>query len=103
MKVFNRYLDVEKTIPTGGTAFGDGFCIAWQDGNIPDNGINGAQVREVITAIIERFKHFENSKFACDENKRVIALLTETIGVIDERTNRRKQAGIEGTYIPDKK
>lgn len=97
-----RYFDKEKTIPTGGTSWGDGFCIAWQDGNIRDNGINGAQMRDIIEAVKARFEFFQNSKFACAENLEVIDLLNRAVAVIDSRTARRKVAGIEGTYKTDR-
>ena len=101
MKHIWRYLDPEQTIPTGGTSWGDGFCIAWQDGNIPENGVNGAQVRDIINAVKARFEFFQDSKFACAENLEVIRLLERAVAVIDSRTARRKMAGIEGTYKTD--
>jgi hypothetical protein len=98
MKVFNRYADAEKQNPAGGVAYGEGFCISWQDGAVVDGEWSGAGVREILEAVIKRFEFFEATKFACDENKKVIALIKEAIRVIDARTERRKLLGIEGTY-----
>ncbi len=91
------YTDVDGN-PTGGRATGQGFEISWQNGVKEPNG---AIVEDVIAACIDRYKFFQDSKFACEENADAINFLTAALEAQARRTNRRKVAGTEGTYETD--
>ena len=85
--------------PAGGFSSGTGFAIVWQHGVIPENGINGASLEEVIEAVIERVKFLNDSAFKCDENERTLGHLMAAIKAQEDRTSKRKGRKVEGTYV----
>ena len=89
--------------PSGGTAFGPGFCISWQNGPLgrpEDDGyprLNGAFVEGVLRAVLNRIYFYQNSKFACEENAKASQLISEALSILESRRNRRVSAGTYGT------
>ena len=58
--------------PAGGTTFGPGFSIGWQNGplgrNVTRKPQNGAFVEDIIQAVIGRIQFYQDSKFNCADN-----------------------------------
>ena len=82
------YFTEEKTL---------GFInIKFQEGNVRDNGVNGAQVEDVIDVLVEQLLEFQKSEFACRENALAITKLEEARLWLNERTRKRKEQGVEG-------
>lgn len=88
--------------PAGGTTFGAGFAIGWQNGplgrgeeRIPQNG---AFVEDIIQAAIGRIHFYQTNGFACGENAEALVHLHKAAAALDERTKRREAAGVEGTH-----
>lgn len=87
--------------PAGGSTYGHGFAISWQNGplNEPGGGRTwGAFVEDVIAAAIDRIEHYESSKFACAENDEALRALRLALRWLNVRTERRAKAGVEGTH-----
>ena len=85
--------------PAGGYTTGTDFHIEWQNGPInEDTPRNGAFVEEVVEAVLDRMRFYQNSKFACRENALVITKLEEAIHWMNHRTAERMRRGVEGTY-----
>ncbi len=72
--------------------------ITWQNGLPTEVGRNGFLLEEVISKCIDRLSKFQESPFSCDENKRAIDMLVEALCWLRTRTERRKSAGVEGTF-----
>ena len=89
--------------PTGGVSTGRGFTIAWQNGPLKKDGEpiepNGAFVEDLIQVVIGRIEHYEDSQFACNENKMALMNLKAAAAALDMRTGRRIAEGTEGTHI----
>lgn len=90
--------------PAGGMVRGRGFEIVWQDGPLVINGLrhepNGAFVEDVVTAVLERMRHYQSTRFGCRENALVITKLEEAIHWMQHRTAARTRRGVEGTHQP---
>lgn len=90
--------------PTGGTASGRGFCIAWQDGPLGrgENRIepNGAFVETIIAAARDRLAFYQTSKFECAENADAIKCLDDALKHLQQRTRGREARKVEGTHQP---
>jgi hypothetical protein len=102
--------------PAGGTTFGNGFAIGWQNGPLgrhaPEcgNGLfpcvhgctrrdpNGAFVEDIIDAALDRLRYYQNSRFACDANAKALAHLEEARLVLNQRTKDREARSVEGTH-----
>lgn len=72
--------------------------IKWQDGNVPDNGVNGATIEQVIEVARARITEL-NAKFPCRENSLAITKLEEAIHWLEARTKDRIARGVEGKEV----
>ena len=73
-------------------------CIRFQqNGTIPDNGVNGVTNEAMLSVLIHRTKIL-NEKLPCDENEAAITLMEEALFLFEERTQKRKEKGVEGRY-----
>lgn len=90
--------------PAGGWVEGTGLSIKWQNGPLgaPDDPNrkepNGAFVETVIAAALQRIEYYNETEFRCRENSLAITKLEEALHWLNARTNRRVQAGVEGTH-----
>ncbi len=88
--------------PAGGTTFGRGFAIGWQNGPL-GRGVdrkpqNGAFVEEVIQSALGRIRFYQSTKFKCAENDRAIDHLCKALDALVQRTSQRESDGVEGTH-----
>ena len=88
--------------PAGGSTFGPGFAISWQNGPLGRDGErkepNGAFVENVIAAAIGRLEFYQSSRFRCDENARALTYLRSALQECNARTQRRESRKVEGTH-----
>ena len=88
--------------PTGGHVEGVGLRIDWQDGPLGRGENrkepNGAFVETVIAAGKQRVEFYEESRFACRENQEAIFHLEEALKILNLRTRRREDRGVEGEH-----
>lgn len=77
----------------------DFINIKFQEGTVLENGVNGAQIEDVIEVLIERLQGFQKGKFSCRENALAITKLQEARMLLEERTRNRKKQGVEGENI----
>ena len=87
---------------SGGSVQGIGLKIFWQDGPVGHgkglDAVNGTFVETVIQAVISRLEFYEQSGLGCHENARTIAALRSALDWQQERTDKRKEQKVEGTY-----
>ena len=87
--------------PEGGVTFGVGFTISWQRGPLgrgdDRKAPNGAFVEDIIEAAKDRLRFYQGSRCACAENEAAIDKLESALAILESRTARREQAGVEGT------
>lgn len=72
--------------------------IVFQEGTAKENGVNGAQIEDVIDVLIERLDGFQKGGFPCRENALAITKLEEARMWLNERTRKRKEQGVEGNH-----
>lgn len=95
----------EEGKPAGGISQGVGFVISWQNGPLGRGGDrrepNGAFVETVIAAVKDRIHYYQRGEFACEENEEALSHLSQALDALNERTQRREAAGIEGTHAEE--
>ena len=104
--------------PAGGSTFGNGFAISWQNGPLGRHAPecktddpssvcapgctrrppNGAFVEDVIAAAQDRISYYQNSRFNCAENAQAFFHLKEALAALNERTAGRETRAVEGTH-----
>lgn len=76
----------------------DHATVLFQNGPIPENGVNGV-TQEVLLAIVEdRLKSFQEGPYACNENGLALMHVREAMHLLHERTRARMARGVEGTH-----
>lgn len=71
--------------------------LEFQAGPIPEHGVNGVTNELLLEVLIERTKRLD-AMFPCDENKQAIECMGHALNRFNERTARRRSAGIEGKH-----
>jgi hypothetical protein len=88
--------------PAGGEVQAVGLTIHWQNGPLGRGEDrlepNGAFVETVIAAALQRIEFYNEGQFRCRENSLAITKLEEALHWLNARTQRREQAGVEGTH-----
>ena len=89
--------------PAGGRATLDLYdrCVSvdFQDGPIIEaKGRNGAFVEDLLYIAKVRLEFSNRSGFACDENHLAINAIDAAMAALQSRTQRRIEAGTEGTH-----
>ena len=90
-------LDVEsKNDP----AFVDVYAsVDFQNGPIKEHGVNGCHNEDLIAIVIDRLEHFQKGDFACEANAEALESLYLALDALRNRTNDRKERGVEGTKV----
>lgn len=74
----------------------DFINIKFQEGTVSENGVNGAQIEDVIELLIERLQVLQKGKPPCRENVLAITKLQEARMWLEEHTRNRRKQGVEG-------
>lgn len=72
--------------------------VNFQEGPIKEAGVNGVMNEDLITMVICRLEHFQESEFAHRDNEMAIIKLEETLLWLRKRTIARETRGVEGTH-----
>lgn len=74
--------------------------VVFQRGLVPDVGINGCRVEDVITVALERLRRYQEGQLACSENADAIQQLEGSLAVLQTRVKRRREQGVFNTTSP---
>jgi hypothetical protein len=72
--------------------------ISFQNGTVPEVGINGVTVEALIAICVDQLKSFQSGPFSCRENAVAITKLEEAQMWLEKRMRDRVARGVEGTY-----
>lgn len=76
----------------------DATEILFQNGPIPEKGVNGITQEVLIEIVIDRLRSFQAGPFASRENAIALTKLEEAKMWLQQRTRNRMARGVEGTY-----
>ncbi len=97
----NHFTDANDN-PAGGTTYGVGFAIGWQNGPLgrgeDRKTPNGAFVEDIIDVAADRIRFYQNSRFNCEENRQALEHLESALAILNERTKNREKREVEGTH-----
>ena len=74
--------------------------IRWQVGPVREDGVNGAQIDEVLAACVEKLRALNQPPYDTRETSLAITHIEEAIHWLEARTRDRIRRGVEGTSIP---
>jgi len=72
--------------------------ILFQNGPIPEVGVNGITHEALLAIVADRLRGFQSGPFACEENERALLNVEDALRCLKYRTRERMQRGVEGTY-----
>lgn len=72
--------------------------ILFQNGPIPEKGVNGVTQEVLLAIVADRLNAFQNGPFACRENEVALEKVQEAMEALQSRTKARMARGVEGTH-----
>ena len=73
-------------------------CILFQNGTIPETGVNGVTHEALLAIVADRLRSFQAGPYSCDENARALVHVESAQRALQERTRARMARGVEGTH-----
>lgn len=74
------------------------LVLLFQNGPIPEMGVNGVTHEALIAIVVDRLRSFQKGPYACRENALALTKLEEAQHWLHARTRGRMAQGIEGTH-----
>ncbi|RYG43682.1 hypothetical protein EON79_16540 [bacterium] len=74
--------------------------VVFQRGFVPEVGINGCRVEDVIALAIDRLEKYQQGPLACAENEGALKALQVANSTLESRVQRRREQGVFNTSTP---
>lgn len=71
--------------------------ILFQNGPIPESGVNGVTHEALLAIVADRLRCFQAGAYACRENALALTKIEEALHWLHHRTRARMRRGVEGT------
>ena len=85
--------------PAGcGPLGGGNVTLAFQNGPIPETGVNGITNEVLLAVVADRLRSFQSGPFACKANACALTHIEEAQHWLQQRTIERMRRGVEGTH-----
>lgn len=98
-RVSNFDLSTNKSAGNGVTQNASTYeIIYFQNGTIPENGINGITHEVLLAIVADRLRSFQAGQFACKANACALTHIEEAMHWLQQRTIERMRRGVEGTH-----
>lgn len=72
--------------------------IYFQNGPIPENGVNGLTQEVLLSIVADRLRSFQAGPFSCKANACALTHIEEAQHWLQQRTIERMRRGVEGTH-----
>lgn len=72
--------------------------IKFQNGTIPEVGVNGVTQEALLAVVADRLRGFQSGPFACKANACALTHIEEALHWLQQRTLERMRRGVEGTH-----
>jgi hypothetical protein len=72
--------------------------ISFQNGPIPETGVNGLTHEVLLAIVADRLRSFQAGPFACKANACALTHIEEAQHWLQQRTLERMRRGVEGTH-----
>lgn len=72
--------------------------VLFQNGPIPEFGVNGVTHEVLLAILIDRMEAFQAGPYACEENASALEHLQEAKAALESRTRERMERNVEGTH-----
>lgn len=76
----------------------DGLVVLFQNGPIPEHGVNGVTQEALLTIVVDRLRSFQAGPFSCRENAIALTHCEDALMWLQRRTRARIRRGVEGSH-----
>lgn len=76
----------------------DKVVILFQNGPIPEAGVNGVTHEVLLAIVADRLRSFQKGPYACKANACALTHIEEAQHWLQQRTIERMRRGVEGTH-----
>ena len=76
----------------------DDLLLLFQNGPIPEAGVNGITHEVLLEVLIDRITGFQSGPFACQANQDCLGHLKAAQEILLNRTRERMARGVEGSH-----
>ena len=91
---------IGRSVGTGDGDEDDILCdVEFQNGPIPENGVNGVTQETLLSIVADRLQCFQAGPFACAENGEALAHVLAAVQSLQKRTKDRLARQVEGKLI----
>lgn len=73
--------------------------VNFQKGGIAENGVTGITNEAMLAIVAHRLDCFQSGPFPCDENAEAFSHTKRALHVLENRTSKRKDRGVEGKEV----
>ncbi len=95
---FNTATNVSVNQPGGVLADETAVNIVFQNGPIPECGVNGVTQEALLAIVADRLRSFQRGPYACKANACALTHIEEAQHWLQQRTIERMRRGVEGTH-----
>lgn len=75
-----------------------GIRFAFQNGPIPEAGVNGVTHEVLLAIVADRLRSFQAGPYSCKANACALTHIEEALHWLQQRTIERMRRGVEGTH-----
>ena len=86
------------SLQTEGSEPKDHMVVLFQNGPIPEVGVNGVTHEVLLAIVADRLRSFQAGPYACKENACALTKIEEAQHWLQQRTISRMRRGVEGTH-----
>jgi len=72
--------------------------ILFQNGPIPQAGVNGITNEALLAIVADRLRSFQSDPYACVDNAKALHHIEQALHYLKQRTRERMARGVEGSY-----
>jgi hypothetical protein len=72
--------------------------ILFQNGPIPEAGVNGVTHEALLAIVADRLRSFQKGPYSCKANACALTHIEEAMHWLQQRTIERMRRGVEGTH-----
>lgn len=73
--------------------------VSFQNGTVPDNGVNGITIEALLALCIDRLECFQSGAFANSSNQEALNHLNQAMDALKERTLDRINRNVKGAMV----
>jgi len=92
----NHYYEIPARVIGKHPADQSRLSILFQNGPIPEAGINGLTHEVLLAIVADRLRGFQTGPYACKENEQALLSIEEALESLKKRTRDRIKRGVEG-------